>query len=125
MDAGAVIQPEDVAADDRELGLRVLAYARTVAPCLSGGVSDRVAETAIAILRPVAANVAAITRSRGLKGHSVGDWSWTYLTDAEIGSVIGPDDRAALRALCGQSGQRRHGPVGSFPPPTDYSRVFR
>lgn len=115
------IAPEDIS-DDRDLGLRILGYARPVAPCLRAlDGEDR--ETAIAILRPIAGTIERTTV--GVKSRTAGDWSWTYLTDSEMGGYFGVDDRAALAALCGTSAMTGRGPIGSFPEPRDYSKVFR
>lgn len=118
----ASIEPADIS-DDRDLGLRVLAYVRPVAPCLQSLADDHDRETAIAILKQLARTVQAHTA--GLKSRAAGDWSWTYMSDAEMGGYLGVDDRAALRALCGTPTGAGGGPVGSFPTPVDYSRVFR
>lgn len=114
------IMPNEVH-DDADLARRVLAYARTVAPCLQTLEGDD-REDALAILKAVAPRVQSFTA--GLKTRRAGDWSWEYFSDAELGGFFGLDDRATLAALCAASTAPR-GPLGSFPEPYDYSRVFR
>lgn len=116
------ITPEEISDDDRDLGLRILGYARPVAPCLQNIFDDDRA-TAIAILKSVAKRV--LTTPAGVKARAAGDWSMQYFSDAELGGVFSVDDRAALRALCGASASAGRGPVGSFPESMDYGKVFR
>ena len=99
---------------DEGLGRRVLAYARNLAPCLDSLEGDDW-EDALAVLRSVAKVTAG--RVSGLKGKAVGDWSWSFFTDTEMGSVFGPDDRSTLARLCGLTVTVGRGPAGSFPVP--------
>lgn len=116
------ITKEDLGLTDEDLARRVLAYGRLLAPCLSDLDGDP-REDAIAILKNVASIAAA--RLPGLKARAVGDWSWTYLTDKEMGSMIGADDRAVLTSLCGTQASTAGGPVGSFPaPPREYRGLW-
>lgn len=107
------ITPEQIS-NDTELGLRILAWAEPVAPCLQN-LDETQTARAVAILRDVA--VKAASRPAGVKARTVGDWSQTYFSDAEMQSVFSADDRAALRAMCGASALGR-GPRGHFPRPT-------
>ena len=106
--------------DDKDLADRVIAYGRTLAPCLQTLEGQDLTDT-VAVLK----NVAKVAAGRlpGLKARAVGDWSWTYLTDAEMGSMIGPDDRAVLSRVCNL--KPVGGPRGSFPaPPREYLRLW-
>ena len=114
------ITPEQIS-DDQQLGLRILAWAEPVAPCLQN-LDEAQTTRAIAILKEVA--VKAASRPAGVKARTVGDWSQTYFSDAEMQSVFSADDRAALRAMCGASVAGR-GPRGHFPPPHSYKHVLR
>ena len=105
--------PEEIHAD-QDLARRVIGYGRNLAPCLDSLEGDD-REEVLAVLKGVAGVVAG--RVAGLKGKTVGDWSWTFFSDAEMGSVFGVDDRATLRRLCGVAATQAKGPVGSFPPP--------
>lgn len=97
---------------------RVLAYARTIAPCIPDLIGeDR--ELAIAILQGVALEV----RDRGsrmIASQAVGSARVTY---RELATVFSPDDKAALRALCGATSQSRM-PAGSFPTDRPTSRLW-
>ena len=110
-----MITPEDLGLEDAGLALRIIAYGRLLAPCLED-LDGADKALAVAILKAGAAE--AGRRVRGLKAKTVGDWSWTYLTDDEAGSCFSVDDRAVLASLCGTSGGvAAGGPVGCFPEP--------
>ena len=111
-----MIMPFEVHPGDEGLALRVLGYARNLAPCLDS-LDGAARDEALAILQAVAEVVAGRAGTAGLKSRAVGDWSWSYLTDAEMGSVFSADDRASLARLCGVSAHASRGPVGSFPEP--------
>ena len=118
-----MITKYDLGLTDDDLVARVLAYGRVHAPCLDevGGQSR---EDIIAVLR----NVAAVAAGRlpGLKKKAVGDWSWEYLSDAEMGSMIGADDRAVLAGACGITATPAGGSLGCFPPPpSEYRGLWR
>ena len=106
------IMPMEISSDE-DLARRVIGYGRNLAPCLDELEGDD-REEVLAELKGVAGVVAG--RVAGLKGKTVGDWSWTFFSDAEMGSVFGADDRATLRRLCGVA-ENHSGPVGYFPPP--------
>lgn len=108
-----MVFPENINSDV-ELATRVLGYARNLAPCVDS-LDGEAADEVVAILKPVA--LAASQRVVGLKSKTVGDWSWTYFSDEEMGSLLGPDDVASLRRLCGVSAVSSRGPVSSFPDP--------
>ena len=99
------IQSDHVSQDD---ALRVLTYARTIAPTLDALEGDgRLA--ALAILRGVAAEV--VTRgSRMVESQTIGPARVKYTS---VSSAFTADDRAALRALCAQPFAGM--PAGSFP----------
>jgi hypothetical protein len=113
-----VIDTTDLEGVDETLALRVIATARSIAPCLhtlEGG--DRA--TAIAILRGVAAE-AKSRGARHVKGQSVGPARVDYGTSE---SWFFADDRASLRALCSAS-SAPGGPIGSFPTSSLVSRLW-
>ena len=105
--------PQEIHTDE-DLARRVIGYGRNLAPCLDS-LTDDARDEALAVLRGVAGVVAG--RVAGLKSKTVGDWSWTFFSDAEMGSVFGVDDRATLARLCGPAASADRGPVGSFPEP--------
>lgn len=105
--------PGDLSGVEETLARRVLAYARTIAPCLDS-LTDEAKADALAILGAVAGEV----RGRGPRfvlSQSIGPARVQY---ADVASCFGADDRRVLRslcaALCGAGGGL---PVGSFPPP--------
>ena len=107
------IIPMEISSDE-DLARRVIGYGRNLAPCLDSLEGDD-REEALAVLKGVAGVVAG--RVAGLKSKTAGDWSWTFFSDAEMGSVFSADDRASLSRLCGVSAHASRGPVGSFPEP--------
>ena len=107
------IIPMEISSDD-DLARRVIGYGRNLAPCLDELEGDD-REEVLAVLKGVAGVVAG--RVAGLKSKTAGDWSWTFFSDAEMGSVFGVDDRATLARLCGASATGSTGPLGSFPDP--------
>lgn len=117
------ITKDDLGLTDEDLARRVLAYGRVLAPCLDD-LEDAKKADAIAVLKNVAA--IAVARLPGLKKRAVGDWSWEYLTDKEMGPMIGSDDRVVLRSLCSAPGAyAASGPVGCFPaPPPEYHGLW-
>ena len=118
----APITKIDLGIDDDDLAARVVAYGRNLAPCLDSLDGDARTE-AVVVLRNVAATAAA--RLPGLRSRTVGDWSWTYLSDAEMGSMIAFDDRAVLRRLCGGAQADGAKPLGCFPGvPRHLSRLW-
>jgi hypothetical protein len=113
-----VIGKTDLAGVDETLALRVIATARSIAPCLQTLEGDD-RDTAIAILRGVAAE-AKRRGARHVKGQSVGPARVDY---GAAESWFFPDDRAPLRALCGGSAPTG-GPIGSFPTSSLVSRLW-
>lgn len=107
-----MILPSDISSDSN-LGRRVLAVARTIAPCLNSLDGEAQAD-AIAILKGVAAEAAA-RGVRSVAHQGVGSASVTYSGGAT--SWFQPDDRAALRSLCAEAAQSGGHPVGQFPRP--------
>lgn len=112
------IAPDDLGGD-ADLASRVIVYARSIAPCLHELV-DNDKSDAIAILKGALSTAAAITKVRAsaVKSRTAGDWSLSYFSDTEIGSVFTTDDRLALRGLCPATAAGGAGPVGSFPEPS-------
>lgn len=110
------ILPADLGIPDLGIAARVLAHARTFAPCLD--LIDEMARVdAIAILSGVAQE-AAQRGSRMVARQGVGSASVQYMSAA---SWFTDDDRAALQALAGTVASHDH-PVGRFPAP---ERAYR
>lgn len=108
------IKPEDISTDE-DLARRVLALARTIAPCVVT-LSDESDEkkTAIAILKSVADDIESDRASRGSR-RVVSQGVLTARVSYDIGSAFTDDDRDSLRALCNASASPVALPVGSFP----------
>lgn len=117
-----MITPEDLGGDV-ELARRVIIYARSLAPCLHELIDDG-KQDAISILKGASASLAGIVkvRSSAVKSRSAGDWTLSYFSDSELGSVFTGDDRSALRALCPVVAGSGLGPIGSFPEPSRATR---
>jgi hypothetical protein len=104
-----VIQSNDLTGIDELMALRILAVARTIAPCLDTLVDSPRAE-AIAILRGVAGE-AKERGSRLVQSQGVQTARVVYRT---VESWFSDDDRDALRSMCSIS-TAPAGPIGSFP----------
>lgn len=105
-----MIAPSDLTGIDADLARRIIATARSIAPCLDTLV-DEPRLDAIAILRGVASEGAA-RGSRLIKSQSV----ITARVEYNPGTWWSDDDRGALRALCSATSSDSAGhPVGSFP----------
>lgn len=107
-----MITHSDLGSGDEDRARRVLARARSFAPCidqLDAGSED--GKTAIAILKGVLAELPAAgsrrTRSMSRNGSSI---------SLDVGSAFSDDDVESLRALCRSSAPPGL-PVGSFPAP--------
>lgn len=108
-----MIVPSDLTGMSEVAARRLIAVARTIAPCLDTLAGDA-RETAVAILRGVAAELPAPGTGR-IRSQSRNGTSVTW---ADYSTAFGPDDRAALQALCGVSISAAGAPVGSFPAST-------
>ncbi|MFE9232049.1 hypothetical protein [Cellulosimicrobium funkei] len=108
-----MIGPQDLPGLDESVARRLLSVARTIAPCLDSLTGDDY-DNAIAILEGVAAELPAPGTGRMRSQSRNG----TAVTWGDYTSAFGPDDRAALRSLCGTSAAAVGAPVGSFPPST-------
>lgn len=110
-----VMSPTDLTGIDEALARRVLAVARTIAPCLDS-LADGTEEkaTAVAILVAVAGEVRA-RGSRQVASQRIGPAAVAY---RDVGSAFTDDDRSALRGLCGAVAPSPGEPVGSFPKPS-------
>lgn len=118
-----MIQPSDITGVDATVARRLIAVARSIAPCLDTLVDGEGEEPqpkadAIAIIKAVAADVVA-RGARSIKSQSV--------TTSRVEYVVGADsftaeDKAALRALCSASTAGL--PVGSFPTDRPLSRLW-
>ena len=106
-----MIAPTDLAPTDADMARRIIAAARSIAPCLDSLIDPARGE-AISILKGVAVEGAA-RGSRSVKSQRIGAAAVEYF-NAE--SWFFADDRAALRALCGAV-SAANTPVGSFPSP--------
>lgn len=104
-----MIRPVDLPGLDMLVARRLIATARSIAPCLDSLV-DETRDEAIAILLGVAAELPAPGTGR-LRSQSRNGTSVTW---ADYSSAFSSDDRAALRALCGTAAAAG-APVGSFP----------
>jgi hypothetical protein len=114
----SVITHAEVSSDE-DLGRRVLAYARTIAPCLAAldAETDQ-GKDAIALLKGVAQAVPDPDMSR-VRSMSRNGTSMSF----DVSSAFSPDDRIALRQLCSASGAAV-GPVGSFPKGGHIAKVW-
>lgn len=107
------IAPGDLVGVEVNLARRVIASARTIAPCLDTLVDESEEKaTAIAILLAVAGEV-KLRGSRQVASQRIGSASVNY---RDVGSAFTDDDRDALRGLCAASTPAA-APVGSFPRP--------
>lgn len=105
--------PTFVVSEDRGIALRVIAYAAMICPMLHSLDGDA-HETAIAILRAAAENLASMPASY-IDNESDGPFRTGY-SAAQVRTAFGVDDLATLRSLCGGTSPR--GPIGQFPPPS-------
>lgn len=108
------MKPADLDGIDEALARRVLAVARTIAPCLDSFADDSEEKaTAVAILVAVAGEVRA-RGSRQVASQRIGPAAVSY---RDVGSAFTDDDRSALRGLCAATQASAGLPVGSFPRP--------
>ena len=108
------ITPGDLTGVEENVARRVIASARSIAPCLDS-LEGEPRRDAIAILLGVAAEVPA-AGSRRVRSQSR---NGTSVTMADYQGAFTLEDRSALRALCGAASAAAVGaPVGSFPPST-------
>ena len=107
----------DLPSLDPDVARRLIATARSIAPCLDALV-DEAKESALAILVGVAAELPATGTSR-MRSQSRNGTSVTW---GDYSSAFSADARAALRALCGASAAGA--PVGSFPVSTMTRRIW-
>lgn len=112
-----MIGPNDLPGVDVTVARRLIATARSIAPCLDTLV-DEAELDAIAILEGVAAELPAPGTGR-MKSQSR---NGTAVAWADYSSAFTADDRAALRALCGAGAVGA--PVGSFPVSTITRRIW-
>lgn len=114
-----MIKPSDITGVDEDLARRVIAAARTIAPCLDSlvdGVDEdapKPKSDAIAILRGVAREGQS-RGSRLVKSQRIGPASVEY-TSAD--SWFSTDDRNSLRSLCAFVSSAGL-PLGHFPAPS-------
>lgn len=113
-----MIDATDLTGVDADLALRIIAVARTIAPCLDNldGVPKA---TAIAILKSIAKE-ARSRGSRNIRRQAVGPASIEYTSSD---SWFSDDDRASLRSLCGTA-MSSGDPIGSFPRPGVVNRMW-
>ncbi len=106
-----VIRQSDLGGDEGT-ARRVLARARTIAPCIASlDPESEAGKDAIAILKGVLAELPK-AGSRRTRSMSRNGTSMSF----EIASAFTSDDEAALRGLC-QQASAAGAPVGSFPKP--------
>ena len=92
-----------------------------VAPCLVADAADPgvVAEAKLIVFQAVQ----HVTETpRWVKSETTGPFSVTYVTGGR--GILDGADLAALVGLCGSTVAPAVGPLGSFPVPDDYSRLF-
>lgn len=112
-----MIKASDLDGIDPDLAMRIIATARSIAPCLNtleDGIGDddpKPRSEAIAILKGVATEGAA-RGSRLISSQQIATARVVY----NAGTWWSDDDRGALRALCSAAGGTFGGlPIGSFP----------
>ena len=113
-----MIGPSDLPGLDANVARRLIAVARSIAPCLDTLV-DEAREDAIAILLGVAAELPAPGTGR-MKTQSRNGTSVTW---SDYSTAFTADYRSALRALCSTAGTAG-APVGSFPVSTITRRIW-
>ena len=110
-----MVDATDLNGIDEDTARRVLAVARSIAPCIPTlDAASEEGKDAIAILKSVIGELPAAgsarVRSQGRNGST--------LTFADIKSAFTPDDRSGLRGLCSAASTTPVGlPAGSFPAP--------
>ncbi len=104
-----MLTPSDLPDLDTAAARRLIAAARSIAPCLDSLVDEARAD-AVAILTGVAAELPAPGTGR-MRSQSRNGTSVTW---ADYSSAFSADDRAALRALCSTVAPSGS-PVGHFP----------
>ena len=107
-----MITTDDLPGVEPQTVRRLLAVARSFAPCLQN-LEGEDRETAIAILEGVAAELPAPGSSR-IRSMSRNGTSTSF---ADVRSAFTMDDRTALRTLCGAATSlaASASPAGSFP----------
>lgn len=122
-----MIKPSDISGVDADLARRVIAEARSIAPCLdslSDGVGDddpKPRSEAISIIKSIATDLVG-RGSRFVKSERMGPGAAEYF---EVTSAFSDGDRAALRALCTDGSTAPAGlPVGSFPTEEPFRHVW-
>jgi hypothetical protein len=115
-----VFAADDLPGIDETTALRVIAHARSIAPCLDS-LDGELKKSAVAVLTGVARE--AVGRgSRAVKRQNVGPAGIEYVPAA---SWFTDDDRSALRAMCSVVAGPTPGlPVGRFPKAGLLSRVW-
>ena len=108
---------------DVSIAKQVLAYARTLAPCIDSLERNSPQwDDVVAIL--IGARRTLESRPTGaVRKQTAGAWSKEWFSRDELGSAFGVDDLRVLRSLC-EEGIAARGPIGSFPPPRDLGRLF-
>lgn len=113
------ISHEDLGVDE-DLGRRVLARARVIAPCISSFVegTEEYLDT-VAILRGVIDELPSKGTAR-VRGQRIGSAGVDY---ADIKSAFDGDPSVSLRALCAAA-SGGGGPRGSFPTDRPLARLW-
>ncbi len=113
-----MITSSDIADVSDGTARRIIAEARSIAPCLDS-LEGEPQKDAIAILQGIAKEV--VTRgSRDVKSQRIGPAQVEYF---DIASAFRQGDRDALRALCSGTASSA-GPVGSFPIEQPFRRIW-
>lgn len=114
-----MIDKDDLTGVEELLAVRLIAVARSIAPCVITLPEGPDRKTAIAILRGIAGEA----KSRGsllVKGQRIGPAGVDYST---ADSWFSSDDRAALKALC-LAPTPPNEPIGRFPRPGIIARLW-
>jgi hypothetical protein len=111
----------DLPGIDEALARRVIAVARSIAPCLDS-LEGEAKQDAIAILGSLASE-ARVRGPRGVKAQRTASSSVDY---SSVDTWFSEDDRGALRALCAAAtaAATTGGPIGQFPKPGIVAKMW-
>lgn len=105
-----MISADDLQGIDELTALRIIAVARSIAPCLDSLEYGADREQAVAILKGVAQEATG-RGSRHIKGQRIGSAAVDYRS---VSDWFSQEDKDALRAIC-KTSAGGGGPVGLFP----------
>ncbi|WP_282946961.1 hypothetical protein [Cellulomonas endometrii] len=113
-----MIGPTDLPGLDEDVARRLIAAARSIAPCLDS-LTGELRKDAIAILKGVATELPPAGTGR-MRSQSRNGTSVTW---ADFSSAFTTDDRSSLRALC-STVAAAGAPIGHFPVSTVACRIW-